>query len=622
MLRAWQRLAVGTAVIFLATFFLLRGWPPRSSVVFDAPKPTKPTDSLSNHPVDHLIKEGRLSFKELLGRQSLSLDQAASRYRERRGRHPPPGFGAWFAAAKRKNAVVVEEFFDSIHHGINPFWGLHPRDIRVRAHAQPEVIRVRDGKVTVVTEHPWERSLWQKFVDTLRPHERRPPWISLWAELVEEMLPHLPDLDMAINTMDETRILVPWEKIESYIAIERRNRKLIDPDDAVTTYTGLADVDSRNGSYEPQWIRGEQSRYWDHLRAACPPDSPARNVSALTSFTLPVEYPLAPMPYTYRGFVQNFTASQDPCQQPHLRGMHGTFVESVTMSTLPDLFPLFGQTKLRQNNELLIPGAAYLTLDPLFSGGSTHGSPWASKKNALVWRGVASGGRNRADNWWHFHRHRWVQMLNGSTVAAVEAGEAARAPTFALLPADAYGVPAQKRGALGAWVSAFADVGFVDLLCTPETFGADGRHGRPCGYTSPFMALADTKPMSEQYDYKFLPDVDGNSFSGRWRGFLHSTSVPLKATIYEEWHDDRMVPWVHFVPFDSSFMDIYAVMDYFLDGRDEQAHRIAEEGRLWAERVHRRDDMMLYVWRLLLEYGRVADDKRDVLAFVGDLRNH
>ena len=95
--------------------------------------------------------------------------------------------------------------------------------------------------------------------------------------------------------------------------------------------------------------------------------------------------------------------------------------------------------------------------------------------------------------------------------------------------------------------------------------------------------------------------------------------MPLKSTIYTEWHDDRLAPWVHFAPFDQTYMDIYAVMEYFLDGHDDAARRIDEEGKEWADRVLRREDMRLYVWRLLLEYARVVDPKRDRLGFVADL---
>jgi len=129
----------------------------------------------------------------------------------------------------------------------------------------------------------------------------------------------------------------------------------------------------------------------------------------------------------------------------------------------------------------------------------------------------------------------------------------------------------------------------------------------------------DSMPMEEQFGYKYLPDVDGNSYSGRYRGFLLSSSLPIKATIYSEWHDDRLMPWVHFVPMGNSYLDLYGIMSYFLNGHDMVAHRIASEGRVWAEKVLRREDMLMYVWRVLLEFARVCDDDRERLGFVGDL---
>ncbi|KAK8130268.1 glycosyl transferase family 90 domain-containing protein [Apiospora kogelbergensis] len=162
---------------------------------------------------------------------------------------------------------------------------------------------------------------------------------------------------------------------------------------------------------------------------------------------------------------------------------------------------------------------------------------------------------------------------------------------------------------LGSWTS----------FASPGEMASKNKRLPTCSYSSPFFDLVKPKSMAKQYKYKYLPDIDGNSFSGRWRGFLRSTSCPLKATVYTEWHDDRLVPWVHFVPFDNTFMDIYAIMEFFLEGHDAQGRRIADEGSRWASQVMRRDDMLLYVWRVLLEYARVVDPQRDRLAFIGDL---
>ena len=573
-------------------------------------RPPKSQTSLDDHPISTLIHDAGRRCQELLAKRSFTIEEAAARYRERRGRHPPPGFDVWFAQAQKDDAIVIEEFFDRVHHDITPFWALSPRDMRKQASSQPQVIQVRDGTVELVTDNP-----------------NRAPWIQLWTGLVKEMMPHLPDLDMAVNVMDEPRILVPWERINTYVGVEQTTRELIDPKIATSTYGGLKNLtDTGENPYNPGWVTGEATKYWDYLQAACTPDTTGRNVSTLVTADLPVEYPSEPLPYMFKGFIQNFTEAQNPCMQPHLRGMHGTFIESISMSTTTDLFPLFGGSKLPQNNELLIPGAMYLSDREFYNGGKTHGPDWLHKKNGLIWRGMASGGRNKEDTWWHYHRHRWVQMMNGTTVSTMEVGDAASGPTFSLLPKERYNVTAQMNGTLGEWLSSFSDVAFVDLACSQQIKDEVGtwpfKHTetrKTCPYSSPFLAVKPSMSMKKQYDYKFLPDVDGNSFSGRWRAFLQSTSMPLKATIYTEWHDDRLIPWAHFVPFDNSYGDIYAIMDYFLNGHDAEAEIIATKGKEWVNRVYRRADMKLYVWRLLLEYARVLDDRRDFLAFVNDL---
>lgn len=504
----------------------------------------------------------------------------------------------------------MEDFFDRIHHDINPFWGLDPLEIRKMAHGQPQVIRVRRGNATFETDNP-----------------DRPPFIQIWAKLVSEMSEHLPDLDMVVNVMDESRILVPFEKMQVYVENEAKSRELFAPDEAISTYTDYTAFDSDPASFEADWITNDSNRYWNHVRAACPPDSPARRFEALPNFDSPIDslYPLPPVPYTHEGFVANFTASQDVCTQPHMRGLHGTFIESVSMSTSHELLPMFGGCKLPQNNEILIPGAMYLTDDPFYEGGKDENVPWRKKKDGAIWRGVASGGRNKKDNWWHLHRHRWVQTMNGTVMREKEAGNEMIGPTFQLPPP---GTPyrnieavSKTGGSLGGWLDGVANVGFNNLECFPMTrdeFGHQVDFG--CDHTNNYFRLEEMVPMAEQYGYKYLPDVDGHSYSARWRGFLRSSSCPLKATVYAEWHDDRLVPWVHFVPFDSSYQDIWSVMDYFLEGHDAEGQRIAKQSMDWAAKVLRRDDMLLYVWRLLLEYARVADPRRDRLGFVEDLR--
>ncbi len=552
------------------------------------------------HSIDRLIADSRKAHEALVAKQSSDVQEAAARYRERRGRHPPPGFEKWMAYALGHDAIVVEDFFDRIYHDLNPFWALDPNTLASRAESWHHVVRVRGGKATPVG-------------DTAG----RVAWLKLWSDLVAEAAPYLPDVDMPINYMDESRLLVRWENITEYVATAEKTRILTPPEKTIQKYTGLGHIEkakSLNMSkpYDPAWITTGAPQFWDLSRVACPPGSPSRDVPALKDFSRPPSLPFDWRPdFSSEGYVKNFTASADPCTQPHLRALHGTFIEPLSISTSTELIPLFGGCKLPTNNEIIIPGAMYLTDDPFYSGGSGHGPHWSSKKTGIIWRGVASGGRNKKENWTHFQRHRLIEMLNGTTVSSLE-HNGARAMTFEMAPPQMYDYERRRNNSVGAFLSDIADAGFTDLLCFPAG---------ECYYVEPHFEAVKGKPMAAQYVNKFIPDADGNSFSARFRGLLLSTSLPLKATIYAEWHDDRLAPWLHFAPLDNTFQDLHAVLDYFTSSAkgDAAARLLASTGKRWGEKVLRREDMLLYVWRLLLEFARVCDENRLSLGYVEDL---
>ncbi|RYP02583.1 hypothetical protein DL765_010725 [Monosporascus sp. GIB2] len=550
------------------------------------------------HPIDSLILNASRQHELLLRKRSTNIHFAAAEYRIRRGRNPPPGFDKWFDYAQRHDAIIIEQFFDRIEHDIRPFWGLDPAEVVARTAAVSEdFVRVRGGVAR-----------------GLGDIENRPPWLQLWTDLVNEAAKWLPDLDMPINYMDEPRLLVPWEEVNNLVKEATERARVVPPDEAIQQFSGPPKAGNVPEVAKPDWQGPGSAGFWDLARDACPPNAPGRNVTALKDYSFPPDVPPDWRPsFSEAGFVSNFTASLDPCWQPHLRGMHGTFVEPISISTSKNLFPLFSGCKLPMNNDILIPGAMYLANDAMYSGGNSHGPPWEQKKGGVIWRGVGSGGRNKEENWTRFQRHRLVEMLNGTTIKKVVHGDQSRPMTFEMDPTlQGYNL-SLAIGGLGDWLLKTADVGFVDLLCFP----ADAN----CTYVTPYFHPVDKVPMEQQFQQKFIPDVDGNSFSARFRALLLSTSLPLKATIYTEWHDDRLQPWLHFVPLDNTFQDLYAVLDFFTrDAKGDAAARmIAEAGKSWGERVLRRHDMMLYVWRLLLEFARVSDVNRDQLGYVDDL---
>lgn len=320
--------------------------------------------------------------------------------------------------------------------------------------------------------------------------------------------------------------------------------------------------------------------------------------------------------HSFRGYVSNSSLSRDVCHQPDLQGLAGVFIEPLSTRTTKVLFPLFGGSKLGVNNEILIPAAMYYDGDKRFTGGDNHGVEWSMKKTNVIWRGVATGGRNRHNTWRGFQRHRFVAVNNGTKVRNIETGLAA--PENFVLPDKSYGLRAQQDGKLGDWLASLTDVGLTDLSCEPP------QKDLKCTYTDHAYTTVKGVELTEQFNSKFLPDIDGNSFSGRYIGFLRSSSVPIKSTVWREWHDSRLVPWKHFVPMDNRFNDYYGLLDYFVGydgqgGHDNAAEKIATDGKEWADKVLRKEDMEIYMLRLLLEYARLLDDRRESMGWVDDV---
>ena len=90
---------------------------------------------------------------------------------------------------------------------------------------------------------------------------------------------------------------------------------------------------------------------WQHSRASCPPDSPARSLSELdlvkvddtTSFVKPL------------GFILNHTASSDICLHPSLANQYGFFAGANTFRFSTDLVPIFSQSKLSSFQDIVYP---------------------------------------------------------------------------------------------------------------------------------------------------------------------------------------------------------------------------------------------------------------------------
>lgn len=320
------------------------------------------------------------------------------------------------------------------------------------------------------------------------------------------------------------------------------------------------------------------------------------------------------------GFVANFTGSSDLCTVGSILGDKHGFLFSASSNTVSrKLLPVFSECKTSVNNDILFPANMYFLKDPRYQYDPSRDVGWHKKNESMLWRSVTSGGVQLADNWQHLHRQRFVQMANSTEM---------NSQTVSILTEDNQKNFHEFPDFLpGNFSMEHFDVGFTEAWgCIPD-----------CSFYEGVWTYKEPKEFAEQFEAKYLADIDGHSFSGRWRAFQQSRSLGIKATIFREWHDSRLFAWTHFVPMDNRYDDLYAIMTYFLglgstvssesDGHvpdpkvsthDFEAEMIATQSREWAQRVLRDEDLDIYLYLLLLEYGRILDDNREHIGYSGD----
>ncbi|KAF2184499.1 glycosyltransferase family 90 protein, partial [Zopfia rhizophila CBS 207.26] len=599
------------------------------------------------HPVDRLIAAAEIEFAKTVKRESKTVNDAARAYRKRRRRHPPPGFEAWYNYAAEHGALIIEDFWDQIYHDLGPFWGVPPFTLRQQAHAIHPNISIRNGKVVNGGEHAWAVMI-----------EELARAVKKWNG------DGLPDMDIPININAEPAIIVSWETIDTALSLAR---PIIPPaTDVVTDFSGLGDFAAVNDTFEPEWLgprlthpsnsRGPRP-YWSLVRPACHPKSPARGQMTFNDIwhihTFPGHEAVNLLPSGFPngtkrsgGFVGNWTKVGDLCGRTELQGLHGGFVRPEGMAASAKLFPLFAGSKFAVNNDILLPSVGDWNsshFSPYSSSPSREGerkprlayTPWKEKEDKLYWRGPATGGHNTEKNWNRFHRHRFVSMLNASQISIAESDSSdpnssvtgiGPAGNFRLPPGNPYRLHPLDMHSLAKWVESWADVAFTDLRCD------ELQDDCGCSYNGEFYGVKSAEEEKEVGKYKYTAVLDGNGGDdgGELSRKLKTGSTVLRASVYRQWYDARLVPWLHYVPVDNTFADLWGVMQYFLTlstppgvgknagKHDDAARRIGQAGKAWADRVLRKEDTLIYVYRLLLEYVRVVDDRRERLGWVGD----
>ncbi|KAH8598350.1 hypothetical protein B0O99DRAFT_539610 [Bisporella sp. PMI_857] len=296
---------------------------------------------------------------------------------------------------------------------------------------------------------------------------------------------------------------------------------------------------------------------WPEVIVPCAEDSPARDGSAsLLNST--------------NSLVETWNKATDLCsfnEGPPVGYIRCPNTLSITNAARPVL----SNAKLSTFSDILFPTLWRWRFSKT-SPEAEDKTPWEQKKGRVGWRGTTTGGFAWSDNWRQFQRHRMVGLANGVS-----------AP-------PPYQVESTKK------LQSYLDVRLTAVNnCEPEACDA---------IKNTLPVDPNPQPLTETFQNKIVLDMDGYGLSGRFYILMRSGSAVMKQGLMREWHDSRLVPWLHYIPLSMGAAELEGILEYLLGPGDEVLRSIAEEGRAWTEQALRREDTRIYMYRLLIELGR------------------
>ena len=595
--------------------------------VAEVPGLSNATEAILRHPIEMLRQSADAQVSHLMLNQSANLEILVAEYRRRYTIPPPPSFELWYQYVRNHNVLVYDDY-DMIHEMMRPFWALEPATIR--RYVQEAIgndqnfliaLSIRNGRVTLIDGGlPWQREALQG--------------------MLESFVQYLPDLDLAFNAHDEPRVVVPHDQLSAMLAFANLAHSTLSSNKKLSSTFTPHHNDLSNG---PQLQEYKDSRFNEYpqqsvagpSRLSCPPDSPARPIDDGKAID-------ASAVYTTRdemSFITNHTAYTDVCNTPSLKGTHAFFDRPNAFHISHDLVPIFSESKISSFQDVLYPslwhwyGKVFTnnTRDMHLLNKPTYDEDldldWSDKKDSLYWRGSTTGGYARAGGWRKHHRQRIVRYLNSRDNATMLAPVKNHDPMNTSISVK--------------WTPQTVHMQHLQPHLNVSFSGVGQCAEADCDAQKEFFKITPYANISEAYKHRYVLDMDGNAFSARFYGLMRSKSLVFKQSLFREWHDEWLIPWAHYIPLSlntgkgsrgwerpeaapKSLESEWAeTLRYFIDAdakAEEQGEiglgqAMAQRKRQWAQKVLRREDMQAWMFRLLLEYARVCDDRRDELGF-------
>ncbi len=518
-----------------------------------------------------------------------SLQVAVHEYATRYYRLPPPNFDKWFAFAKERNCQIIDNY-DQINKDLLPFWGIEPSTIR--AHS---VQKNNDFAVMEINKQNTGDIIFSD------------GGLRNVAEMISKFADHLPAMQLVFSKSSKPQVAIP------YSARKRSEDKALSHM-ANPRAVGEAAVKSFSFHPEGDWPDVPNPKdlkaanpspvhlsTWDaYISNTCPSPSPAwRHPFFSTNLCV-----RCAAPHSINQFMANFSLSRDVCLQPDLASIH-PFLASPAMEPAhgygkDTLVPIFSARKTEGHNDILYPFPGGFA-----SGGEAKNKPWGpfanlsfkNLTNDLYWRGNKPSTEGLCTNAWQGLAEERLVYL-GNTTALQETKE----KTVFLVPLDEEGKKYQN-----AFIPASV---LASQLPLNASFHAAGDTGDQDRFLHKYSLTLDSDGVG-----KFLEDVQ-------------SPMAAVRSGIMKSWYDDRLQPWLHYIPLDMRWHGLYPTLAYFfgirgevkgqevtMNRRTNEGKWIADEGRKRVETVVREADAEVYMFRLLLEWARITDDARESLGF-------
>ena len=512
----------------------------------------------------------------------------------------------WYDYATKHSSLIIDDY-DSMFDDLLPFWSLSPSELRKRTWK--------------IVSNPWNeisgisiRNGHAEIQENVLPTHR---WmLEGVAEMVNKFAEHLPDMDMAFNLNDECRVAIEHNKLTAMRqagvhtdSLSKPKRNTWSPNremgwTAVRLDNQITDTDFIDGSFH--------NTFYKFGSVACPSNSPARSERIWDRSSVCTS---CASPHSSGQFLSDWHLAADICHQPDLANLHGLYLSPAAFKASPELMPVFSQSKAHGYSDILYPSAwNYMDKVRYDPSPERPDDTFFSKKNTLFWRGATSEGVSAVGTWQGMTRQRLVHLANNLTSSD---------SVTLLLPS----LPDSSKYAYRTLSG--SEVPHLNLSMDIHVVDHIARCGlSDCPNQAAEFGLVGPSDFQDHWKYRYLFDLDGAGFSGRFLPFLQSHSLPFKSALFREWYDDRLQAWLHFVPQDLRLHAVYSTLAYFagvdgvqggkqvkMEAHVEQGEKIAEAGREWAGKVLRKEDMEIYFFRLLLEWGRLTDDRRDSVGF-------